>query len=140
MPNTLTEWLALWFIVAVLASPFIGRYLANRRIRNELRTLLYTSDADWAVKHREWMARRRSGEDVKLSKEALIEIAGEEAKYAMPVHVVPTEQQKALSKEQADFNARRQKAIELGFTEEEESRPFLLDPENHEHPTLPRAS
>lgn len=134
MPNTLTEWLAVWFIVAVVASPLIGRYLANRRIRNELRTLLNTSNADWAVKHREWMARRRSGEDVKLSKEALIEIAEEEIHYAMTVRVVPTEQQKALSQEQSEFNrthltqAQRQKAVECGFTEEDE--PFHLDDVN----------
>lgn len=134
MPNTLTEWLAIWFIVAVAASPLVGRYLANRRIRNELRALLNTSNADWAVKHREWMARRRSGEDVKLSKEALIEIAEEEIHYAMPVRVVPTEQQKALTQEQSEFNrthitpAQRQKAIECGFREEDE--PFHLDDVN----------
>lgn len=30
---TLTQWLAIWFIVAVLASPFIGYQLHKRRTR-----------------------------------------------------------------------------------------------------------
>lgn len=33
MPNTLTEWLAVWVILAVLASPFIGSLLHKRRVR-----------------------------------------------------------------------------------------------------------
>lgn len=132
MPNTLTEWLAIWFIVAVVAAPLVGRYLANRRIRNELRALLDTSNADWAVKHREWMARRRSGEDVNLSKEALIEIAEEEIHYAMPVRVVPTEQQKELSQqneleaEMIEYNTRpRDKALEVARIAFETGRPVI---------------
>ena len=46
---TLTQWLAVWIIGAVVASPFIGEWLANRRTRSELDVLL----------HREMVLRQR---------------------------------------------------------------------------------
>lgn len=58
--------------------PLISEYFLRRRIRSELRDLLATSEAAWAVEHRVWMARHRSGEDVKLSRDELIECAAEE--------------------------------------------------------------
>lgn len=90
---TIVQWLAVWFIASVLAAPLIGSILHRRRIRNELRYLLNTSDADWAVKHREFMARRRSGVEVKLAREALIETI--------------TDDQREIEKEQAEFNQKR---------------------------------
>ena len=37
---TLTQVLAIWFIVSVAVSPLIGKWLANRRMRAELEFLL----------------------------------------------------------------------------------------------------
>lgn len=60
--------------------PLISEYFLRRRIRSELRDLLATSEAAWAVEHRVWMARHRSGQEVRISKEALIESASEECR------------------------------------------------------------
>lgn len=83
---TLVQVLAIAFIVSVVASPLIGNLLHKRRIRRELRNLLNTSEADWAVKHREFMARRRSGQEIKLNRDALIDVVEEECKPYTEAH------------------------------------------------------
>lgn len=57
--------------------PLIGRWIYNRRIRNELRELLATSEADWAIRHREWMAVRRPESLSKLYRDALVDVSEE---------------------------------------------------------------
>lgn len=89
----IVEILAIWFIISVIASPFIGQWLHRRRIRNELRNLLDTSNADWAVQHREWMAARKAGSESRLYRDALVDLA--------------TEDQRKLEKEMAEFNQKR---------------------------------
>ena len=39
---TLTQWLAVWFLVSVIASPFIGAWLHNRRVNRDFRGHLDT--------------------------------------------------------------------------------------------------
>lgn len=50
----------------------------RRRTRDSLRTLLDSSPENWAITHRQWLANRRSGLELKLSRDALIDVAVEE--------------------------------------------------------------
>lgn len=73
----LVYWLAFLFLLFVAATPLIGSLLHKRRIRNELRALLATSEADWAIRHREWMAVRRPESLSKLYRDALVDVSEE---------------------------------------------------------------
>lgn len=84
-------------LFAVLAAPFVGKFLKRRRVNRE---------------RAERSARVRQ----------LVSLANEYESAVSP----------------AERTAIYRKAQSLGFTEEEESRPFALD--ENEQPHLPRAS
>lgn len=69
--------------------PLIGRWIYNRRIRNELRALLATSEADWAIRHREWMAVRRPESLSKLYRDALVDVVEEDKAFALDENEQP---------------------------------------------------
>jgi hypothetical protein len=55
-------------------------FLAKRKIRGELRKLLETSNESWWVEHRAFLERKRTGREIRLSKDALIDVVAEECR------------------------------------------------------------
>lgn len=74
------EVLAILVLIGVVATPLIGTWLERRRFRNELRNILDTSEAEWAVQHREWVKSRMTGSQSRLYRDALIDAAESDSK------------------------------------------------------------
>lgn len=129
------QFFVVWIVIGFVAAPFLGRWLRKRRDKRtsaeraaRLAHLLKLADEyDYAESATERQAIYRKAQSLGL-----------EPRYAMPVRVITGREQKALSQEQSEFNARRltpaerQKAIECGFVEEDE--PFHLDEPNQPRP------